>query len=96
MQILKYVGAITAVPSHRLTNIIKKLRNIDDRYTLDIKERLLEKDISNQEKLELIKLKIRYVLKNLKRKRKIIYITFVIALLIFLLRNETQHSRTLL
>lgn len=87
--VVKHAGAIAASPGLKFKNIIKKLRNIDDRHTLDIKEILLEKTISNKEKLELLRIKIQYVLKNLKGTKKITFITTVIALLTFFLGNNT-------
>ena len=87
--VVKHAGAIAAASGLKFKNIIKKLRNIDDRHTLDIKEILLEKTISNKEKLELLRIKIQYVLKNLKGTKKITFITTVIALLTFFLGNNT-------
>jgi hypothetical protein len=49
----------------------------------------LEKNISNIEKCELIKLKVQYALKNLKGKKRITFITTTLALLAFFLGNET-------
>lgn len=59
------------------------------RYALSKKEinDLLEKIISNEEKLELIRKKIRDALKNLKGKRKAIFLAA--ALLLFLLGYGT-------
>ncbi len=75
---LKYAGAITAAPGRKFKNIVKKLQDIDSDYTLDIKE-----------KLELIKLKVQYALKNLKGKKRIIFITTTVALLVFFSGNGT-------
>jgi hypothetical protein len=67
--ILRYGSSICAVPGRKLKKIIKKLQGLDDRHTLDIKEILLEKNISNKEKLELLRLKIAYAMKNLTGKK---------------------------
>jgi hypothetical protein len=88
-QVIKYAGAIAAAPGHKFIKIVKRFRAIDNNYTLDIKEILLEKNISNKEKCELIKLKVQYGLKNLKGKKKATFITTIIALLVFFLGNET-------
>jgi hypothetical protein len=88
-QILKYTGAIIAAPGHKFIRIIERFRNIDKNHTLDIKEILLEKNISSREKCELIKLKIQYALKNLKGKKRITFITTTMALLVFFLGNGT-------
>jgi len=88
-QVLKYTGAIMAAPGHKFIRIIKRFRNIDKNHALDIKEILLEKNISNREKCELIKLKVQYALKNLKGKKRVTFITTTIALLVFFLGNGT-------
>ena len=56
---------------------------------MDIKEILLEKNFSNKEKLELIKIKVQYALKTLKGRRKAIFIMTTLALLTFFLGNGT-------
>jgi hypothetical protein len=88
-QVIKYAGAIAAAPGHKFIKIVKRVRGIDNNYTLDIKEILLEKNISNKEKCELIKLKVQYALKNLKGKKRVTFISTIIALLIFFLGNGT-------
>jgi hypothetical protein len=88
-QVLKYASVITAAPGHKFIKIIKRFRNIDNNHALDIKEILLEKNISNREKCELIKLKVQYSLKNIKGKKRVTFITATIALLVFFLGNGT-------
>jgi hypothetical protein len=88
-QVLKYAGAVMAAPGHKFIKIIKRFRNIDSNHALDIKEILLEKNISNREKCELIKLKVQYALKNLRGKKRVAFITATIALLVFFLGNGT-------
>jgi hypothetical protein len=88
-QILKYSSAILATPGFKFTNISKKLLSIKSDHTLDIKEILLEKNISNKEKLELIILKVQYALKNLKGRKRAVFIATVLALLAFFLGNGT-------
>jgi hypothetical protein len=88
-QILKYGGALTAAPGHKFIKIIKRFRNIDKKHALDIKEILLEKNISTTEKCELIKLKVQYALKNLRGRKRVTFITATIALLVFFLGNGT-------
>jgi hypothetical protein len=50
---VKYTGALTVAPGFKFRNMLKKIRGIDAAYTSDIKEILLEKNISNQEKLDM-------------------------------------------
>jgi hypothetical protein len=88
-QVLRYTGAIMAAPGNKFIRIIKRFRNIDKNHALDLKEILLEKNISDKEKCELIKLKVQYALKNLKGKKRVTFITATIALLVFFLGNGT-------
>jgi hypothetical protein len=88
-QVLKYAGPIMAAPGYKFKNVVKRLQKIDNKYTLDIKEILLEKNFSNKEKLELIKIKVQYPLKTLKGRRKVIFIMTTLALLTFFLGNGT-------
>ena len=88
-QVLKYAGPIMAAPGYKFKNVVKRLQKIDSKYTLDIKEILLEKNFSNKEKLELIKIKIQYALKNLKGRKRSIFLMTTLALLTFFLGNGT-------
>ena len=88
-QVLKYASAIAAAPGHKFIKIVKRFRGMSDEHTLDIKEILLEKNLSNKEKRELIRLKVQYALKNLEGKRKVTFITTTVALLVFFLGNGT-------
>jgi len=88
-QVLKYAGPIMTAPGYKFKNIVKRLRKIDNKYTLDIKEILLEKNFSNKEKLELIKIKVQYALKTLKGRRKAVFIMTTLSLLTFFLGNGT-------
>jgi hypothetical protein len=63
-------------------NIIKKLRR-GEGESLAIKELLLDKNISTTEKLELIKVKVKYALKNLTGRKRITFICTLVALLVF-------------
>jgi hypothetical protein len=88
-QVLKYAGPIIAAPGYKFKSVVKRLQKIDNKYTLDIKEILLEKNFSNKEKLELIKLKVQYALKHLRGRKKAIFIMTTLALLTFFLGNGT-------
>jgi hypothetical protein len=92
-QIVKYASAIVAAPGFKFRNIKRKLQRIDSHHASDIKEILLDKHISSQEKLELIRLKVQYALKNLRGARRVVFITSVIALLAFFLGNGTPAFR---
>lgn len=58
-QLLKYLDVIVAVPDNKFKLFVKQLKDIENNYTLEIKEILLEKNLSNKEKLELLKIKIK-------------------------------------
>jgi hypothetical protein len=88
-QILKYSSSIIAAPGFKFKSIVNKLRGINPDYSLDIKEILLEKNISNSDKLELIKIKIRYALVNMSRSQKITFFLTIIATVMFVCGNHT-------
>lgn len=88
-QIVKYSSAIVATPGRKLWRIVRKLRGIDDSHTKDIEEILLSKDITNQEKLELVRLKIEHILKHLKGNQRTTFLLTVIALLVFIFGQGT-------
>jgi hypothetical protein len=88
-QVVKYAGAIAAAPGTKLLKILKRFRGMNGNHTLDIKEILLEKNISNEEKFEMVKVRVQYALKNLKGKKRITFITTTVALLVFFLGNGT-------
>ena len=88
-QLFLYSKSIVAAPGYRFIGIITKFRNMDHNHALDIKEILLEKNISNRDKFELIQLKIQYALKHLRGKKRACFITATIALLTFFLGNDS-------
>ena len=88
-QLLLYSKSIVALPGYRFIGIVTKFKNMDHNHALDIKEILIEKNISNRDKFELIQLKIQYALKHLKGKKRASFITATIALLIFFLGNDS-------
>jgi hypothetical protein len=88
-QVVKYAGAIAAAPGGKFLKILKRFRGMNGDHTLDIKEILLQKNTSNEEKFELIRMKVQYALKNLKGKKRVTFITTTVALLVFFLGNGT-------
>lgn len=82
-QVTKYASAIVAALNRRLVKIVQKIRGVNPSYAMEIKEILFEKSLSNQEKLELLKIKIEYALKNLKGSKRKQFIWFIIATLAF-------------
>lgn len=80
--IAKYGTAILNAPGKKFAKLVKKLRGIDPKYD-DIKELLLDKDLTVAEKLELLKIKIEQTIKELKGVKRTKFILFVIAALLF-------------
>lgn len=87
--LVRYSGAIIAAPGRRFAKIIKHFRGFDEiDQNLDIKEILLDKRLSFEEKVELLKLKIDYALKNLKGSKRKQFILLLIATLTFFYGNN--------
>lgn len=85
--LVKYCGAITAAPGRKLARIASHFRDQTDQ-SLEIKEIVLDKRLSFEEKVELLKLKIDYALKNLKGKKRKQFILLLIATLAFFYGNN--------
>lgn len=81
--VVKYGTAILQSPGNKFKNFCKKLRGIDPQHTQDIREILLDKNLSVKEKLELVRIKVEQTVKNLKGAKRTKFILFVMATLIF-------------
>ena len=84
-QLAKYGSAILAAPGKKFCKLYQRIKGVDPQHSVDIKEILFDRDLTNHDKLELLKIKIETVLKKLrhsKRKQKQ-FILFVIATLVF-------------
>ena len=87
--LVQYASAIIAAPGRKLAKIAKHFRGIDQMdQNLDIKEIVLDKRLSFEEKVELLKLKIDYALKNLKGTKRKQFILLLIATLTFFYGNN--------
>jgi len=86
--IARYSSAILAAPGRRLVRIVKRLKGINPDHTEDIKEILLDKNLTLEEKMEFLKLKINYALKHLKGKKRKDFILLLVAILIFFYGNN--------
>lgn len=80
--IAKYGTAILNAPGQKFRRFVTKLRGVDSKYN-DIRELLLDKDLSVADKLELLKIKIEQTIKKLKGPKRTKFILFVIAALLF-------------
>jgi len=65
----------------RFYSKIKK--KIDPQHSMDIKQILFDSELTNQDKVKLLKIKIEHVLKNLKDSKHKQFIFFVIATILF-------------
>lgn len=87
--LVRYSGAVIAAPSRKLAKIAKLFRGIDQMdQNLDIKEIVFDKRLSFEDKVELLKLKIDYALKNLKGTKRKQFILLLIATLTFFYGNN--------
>ena len=86
--IARYSTAILAAPGRKIGRIVQRLKGINPDHTEDIKEILLDKNLTLEEKMEFLKLKIDYALKNLKGKKRKQFILFLIAILTFFYGNN--------
>lgn len=82
-RITKYAGAVTAVPGNKLRRVVQKLRKVDPTLPKSIQEIILDKELTNSEKAEMLRIQIEYSLKNIKGKKRIKFLLFILAVLIF-------------
>ena len=82
-QLAKYGSAILAAPGKKFVRLYNRIKGIDPQHSLDIKAILLDRELTNLDKLELLKIKITSVLKNLKGSKRKQFILFVIATILF-------------
>lgn len=81
--VVKFGTAILQAPGNKFKNLCKKLRGINPEHTQDIREILLDKNLSVKEKLELVRIKVEQTVKTLKGVKRTKFILFVMASLIF-------------
>lgn len=82
-QLAKYGGAILTAPGNKFKKLYQTLKKVDPQHTQDIREILIDKDLSLMEKIELLKIKIEQTLKQLRGGKRKQFILFVIATIIF-------------
>lgn len=82
-QLAKYGSAILTAPGKKFIRLFKRIKGIDPQHSMDIKEILFDKELTNHDKLELLKIKIQSVLKNLTGSKRKQFILFIIATLAF-------------
>jgi hypothetical protein len=93
----KYGKYILTAPGKKFTRLYKRLRRVqpepanqfDARHTEEIRELMLNDELTKLEKLEMLKFKIQDVLKNLTGSRRKQFILLVIATILFASGGDT-------
>jgi hypothetical protein len=88
-RLLKSSPAILAAREKELQLNPKVLRILESTELTEMKELLLEKTLTKTDKLKLLKIKIKFILKGLKGKKRTYFIMTLLSLLTFLFRNDT-------
>jgi hypothetical protein len=87
--LLKSSPAILAAPGDKIRLNSKVRRILQNTDLADATEILLDNTLTNSDKLEFLKIKVKAILKGLKGKKRIYFIMTLLSLLIFLFGNST-------
>jgi hypothetical protein len=87
--LLKTSPAILAAREKELQLNPKVLRILQSTELTEVKELLLDQTLTKTDKLKFLKIKINFILKDLKGKQRISFILTLLSLLAFLFRNNT-------
>ena len=82
-QLAKYGSAMLTAPGKKFVRLYKKIRKVDPQHSIDIKEILFDKYLTNEDKVELLKIKIKSTLKNLRGSKRKQFIILIISLILF-------------
>lgn len=82
-QLAKYGSAMLSAPGKKFIRLYRRIKKVDPQHSMDIKEILFNNELDNKDKVELLKIKIESVLKNLKGSKRKQFILFVIATILF-------------
>ena len=82
-QLAKYGSAMLSAPGKKFVRLYRSLRGIDPQHSMDIRQILLDRELTNNDKVELLRIKIENALKNLKGSKRKQFILFVIATVLF-------------
>lgn len=82
-QLAKYGSAMLSAPGKKFVRLYGRIKGVDPQHSMDIKEILFNNELTNKDKVELLKIKIESVLKNLKGSKRKQFILFVIATILF-------------
>jgi len=78
-QLAKYDSAMLSAWGNRSARLYSIIKGVDTQHSMDIKEILFNNELTKKDKVELLKIKIKSVLKNLKGSKRKQFILFVIA-----------------
>lgn len=82
-QLAKYGSAMLSAPGKKFVRLYRRIKRVDPQHSMDIKEILFNNELTNKDKVALLKIKIESVLKNLKGSKRKQFILFVIATILF-------------
>ena len=82
-QLAKYGSAILSAPGKRFVRLYDRIKGINPQHSIEIREILFDSELTNKDKVELLKIKIDSTLKNLKGSKRKQFILFVIATILF-------------
>ena len=82
-QLAKYGSTILLAPGKKFVRLYRKIEGVNPQYLIDIREILFNNKLTNKDKVELLKIKLESVLKNLKGSKRKQFILFVIATILF-------------
>ena len=82
-QLAKYGSAMLTAPGKGFRHLYRRIKGIDPQHSRDIKEILFDKELGNEDKLALLKIKIESAVKNLTGSKRKQFIMFVIATILF-------------
>jgi len=91
-RIIKYAPAILSAPGNKLQKLRETLfhTNLDrTQYTPELQAILLDKTLTVEEKLEILRIKVKYALKHLSGKRKFQFLATLLALILFFIGGGT-------
>lgn len=69
-QLAKYGSAMLSAPGKRFARLYGRIKGVDPQHSMDIKEILFNNELTNKDKVALLKIKIESVLKNLKGSKR--------------------------
>ena len=82
-QLAKHGSSMLLAPGKKFVRLYRRIRGINPQHSMDIREILFDHELTNHDKVELLKIKLQSVLKNLKGSKRKQFILFVIATVLF-------------